>query len=117
MLARRLRLRRPQDFQSVRQRGKHWRDGLFTLNTLPNNLSHNRFGFVVSRRAGSAFRRNRLKRRMRAAIRQWIPAMENGFDVVVVAHESATAAGHDQMCGSLFRLFVQAGLMTDSRSA
>jgi len=86
MLARHLRLRRSQDFLRLREEGRRWQSDKLILNVLPNGLPHNRFGFVVSRRIGNAVTRNRLKRRLRAAIRSWLSNLADGVDVVVIAH-------------------------------
>ncbi len=106
MLPRRLRLKRPQDFQSVRRRGGRLRDTLFTLHTLPNELAHNRFGFVVSKQLGNAVIRNTLKRRLRAATRYWLPYLTGSYDVVLVAHAPSGQATYqelEQAVGVAFR--------------
>lgn len=106
MLPRRLRLTQPHEFQAVRRRGRRWRDMLFTLHTLPNGLEHCRFGFVVSRQVGSAVVRNTVKRRLRAAVRRWLPECVGGYDAVIVAHPAAAQAPYqalEQISGEIFR--------------
>ena len=67
----------PRDFTRLRQQGQRWRGGGW-LNAMPNDLNHNRFGFVVSGRVGTAVVRNTVKRRLRSAIRQWLPELASG---------------------------------------
>src|SRR5579875_2467567 len=85
MIARELRLRRPFDYQRVRRRGRSWPTRLIVLVTLPNDLSHNRYGFAVGKRIGGAVARNRVKRRLREAIRRLHPTLVQGFDIVIIA--------------------------------
>ncbi len=116
MLPRRLRLKRPKDFAAVRRGGKRWRDNLVSLNVLPNGLPHSRFGFIISHSVGTAVRRNRIKRRLHAAVRGWLPAIQGGYDVVVIAHGAIAAAQYDEIVAALGRLFKQAGILTGNRS-
>ncbi len=114
MLPRHLRLRHPKDFAAVRERGKHWRDHLVSINVLPNGLPHCRFGFVVSRSIGSTVRRNRVKRRLRAVVRSWLPAVQGGYDVVVIAHGAIATVSYSEIKAALGRLLRRAGVLKDN---
>ena len=85
MITRSLRLRSPAEFQRVRRRGRSWTTPHLVLVLQPNSLDHNRYGFAVGRRVGSAVRRNRIKRWMREAIRHLHPELQQGFDVILIA--------------------------------
>ncbi|MBN1312382.1 MAG: ribonuclease P protein component [Anaerolineae bacterium] len=111
MLPRHLRLRRREDFEAARQRGRRWHDRVLVLNTLPSGLSHNRFGFVVSRRVGKAAVRNQVKRRLRAAIRVWIPRLAAGYDIVIIARPAASDVSYQELEAVLEKLFGLAGLL------
>lgn len=119
MLPRRLRLKRPQDFQVARRRGQRWRgrsggqsgETLLTLHTLPNGLPHSRFGLVVSKQLGTAVTRNSVKRRLRVAIRQWLPELASGFDAVLVAHGPAATATYEELAQATENAFRQAQLI------
>jgi ribonuclease P protein component len=81
------------------------------LNVLPNGLTHNRFGFVVSHRVGNAVTRNRIKRRLREVTRYWLPNLPEGFDVVIIARPSAADITYHELVAELGRLFVSARLL------
>jgi ribonuclease P protein component len=111
MLPRHLRLVKSQDFHTIRRWGKRWRDGTLTLNVLKNDCSHNRYGFVVSRKVGKAVTRNRVKRRLRAAIYQWLPYLKTGYDMVIIVHPPVSSVSYSELETTLGHLFNRARLI------
>jgi ribonuclease P protein component len=106
-----LRLRESTDFLRVRREGRTWTHPLLVMSALPNHRKHSRFGFAVGRRIGKAVLRNRLKRRMREAVRARIQRGEvaGGWDVVLVARHAARDATYQQIDEALQELFRSAG--------
>ncbi len=96
------RLTSSKDFAAVRSRGRSWSDGLLVLGARRNSLDVSRVGFSVGKRNGNAVVRNRLKRRLREAVRK-VPLRE-GFDVVLVARRGAASADFEGLCRSVKRL-------------
>lgn len=80
-----LRLRHAVDFAHVRQNGHVYRHPFFILTLASNSLSHNRYGFITSKRLGKAVVRNRVRRMMKEAIRTLHPHLKSGFDIVIAA--------------------------------
>jgi ribonuclease P protein component len=112
MLPSHLRLKRREDFEAARLRGRRFtRDPLLIVNCLPDGLAHNRFGFVVSRRIGKAAARNLLKRRLRAAVWALLPGIVSGFDIVIIARPAASGATYQELEETLRQLFGHAGLL------
>lgn len=81
---------------------------MLAVRILPNELPQSRFGFAVGKRVGGAVVRNRVKRRLRAAIGALRPA--GGWDVVVIARPSAAAADLAALRGALRSLARRAGV-------
>lgn len=104
------RLRRNSDFQRVRREGKFHASPLMVLAFLQNELDHSRFGFVVSKRLGKAVRRNKIKRRMREAIRLQLPHLKPGFDVVLIARQPINRASYTQIEQDLANLLTKSDL-------
>jgi ribonuclease P protein component len=109
-----LRLRRRKDFDAVFQRGRAWHNELLVLRSLPNDLEHNRYGFVTGKRLGGAVIRNRLRRRLRESIRV-LPA-KPGWDVVVSAKIPAARASFPELNRSVVDLLGRAGIVDRSIS-
>lgn len=85
------RLRRPEDFHRVYQEGRVLKSPLLVIHWLPSN-DNTRIGFSVSRKLGKAVVRNRVKRRLREAVRQLGGDIPSGVDMVISARVSAKDA-------------------------
>lgn len=103
------RLTRRSDFEHVRESGIRASDRLFNIGAARSDVETTRFGLAVSRRVGGAVVRNRLKRRVRAAI-DALPFAE-GWNVVVSARPAATGAEYRDIEASLCRLANGLGLL------
>ncbi|OFX27479.1 MAG: ribonuclease P protein component [Armatimonadetes bacterium RBG_16_67_12] len=86
------RLARADDFRRAYREGARRATPLLVIHTRPNGLEAVRLGIVVSRRFGHAAARNRLRRRLREAVRARREMLGIGTDVVVVPKDAAAAA-------------------------
>ena len=100
-------MRRPEEFTRVYREGLAKRLGPLLIHALPNDHGELRLGLSVPRRAGNAVRRNRIKRRLREAFRQYRHEWPVGLDVVVTvrAHEPLDVTAYaERLGGALERL-------------
>jgi len=102
------RLRRRQEFTRVYQSGRIYRSELLVLRALSTGAP-SRFGFTVGVAIGNAVTRNRLKRRLREAVRS-LPVVA-GWDVVLNARRGAGEAGYGRLRGQVSKLMERAGLL------
>ena len=102
------RLRKTSDFATAYREGRSFSSRLLVIRPRANGLPHNRYGFVTSRAVGKAVVRNRLRRRLREAVRS-LP-LEDGWDVVVIARRTAADATYWQLRDSLASLLERAGV-------
>ena len=111
MLPEENRLRKSADFAFARQSGRHWRNEMFIINTVPNSGSASRYGFVIGRKLGSAVRRNHLKRQLRAITARLMPTLVDGMDVVMIARGQAAGRSFADLEAGLKQLMSKAGLL------
>jgi ribonuclease P protein component len=95
-----MRLLRHADFERVYQRGRRHFSAHMTVFYLRREDANNaRVGYTVSRVLGGAVDRNRMKRRLREAVRlSWTETMMSGpFDIVINPKKSLLHAGFDEL--------------------
>ena len=112
-MKRQYRIRNNEYFQAIRRNGRSYSDRYLVLCVVPNGLDYHRFGFSVSNRIGNAVTRNRIKRRLREAIRLRMPTIETGWDVVFIARRPIRSADYQQMDAACARLLRRAHLLSD----
>lgn len=106
------RVRSPRDFQRVRRQGRSVSGQLMTLGYALREQrdAPTRAGFSASKRVGGAVVRNRLKRRLREALRRLLPALASGWDLVLTARVAAAEASYEALAGEVHALLTRAGL-------
>jgi ribonuclease P protein component len=93
VLAKANRITSADDYRFIVRRGAKVA-GAHTVSYLRSRESGTdaRFGFIVSRKVGSAVRRNLVRRRLKAACRELVDGGVSAVDVVVRALPTAAAA-------------------------
>lgn len=107
----RYRIHQNEEFQKIRKEGIAYSNELLVLCVLANQRSYSRFGFSVSSRLGGAVVRNRIKRRLREAMRLRMAAIQPGWDIVVIAKRPVSQADFHQMDAACARLLRRAHLL------
>jgi ribonuclease P protein component len=103
------RLRRSTDFAAVYRRGRPLSSDLLALRSLKTAGPQSRVGFAVGKRIGTAVVRNRVKRRLRAAIAS-LP-LAPGWDLVVAARPAAATQDYRTLRSALLGLLQRARLL------
>ncbi len=98
------RLRKRAEFLAVR-RGETRRGRLFALEVLDRgDAGAPRVGFTVTKKAGNAVRRNRIRRRLKEAVRCHAAGdMTQGNDYVIVGRSDILSAPFGQLAAELTR--------------
>ena len=76
---------------------------LLTARFLRTDLETTRFGLATGRKLGGAVVRNRVRRRLREALRVMAPSFQPGWDVLIIARPAIVEADHDALVGALRR--------------
>lgn len=103
------RLTGKKDFAAVYTEGRSWSNNLVALRALPNDLGQNRYGFAVGKRLGGAVDRNRVRRRLREAVRH--TPVKQGWDIVVIARQNAAMSDYDALRKATEELLSRAQLL------
>ncbi len=76
-----------------------------TFCVLANDRGHVRIGFTVSRKFGGAVARNRIRRRLREAVRRFMPQLRDlSLDIVVLPRQGIESAPFDKLLEAVARL-------------
>lgn len=113
--ARTRRLRKSHEFDAARRFGRRQADGTLVLLARVNGLDVSRLGLAVGRRVGKAVVRNRVKRRLREAVR--LADLPAGWDLVVIARGAAAKASFETLDRSLAALLARAGVAREHGAA
>ena len=112
MLPRSQRVRLTADIQRVYTQGVRAHHSLLRLSALKTDAKHSRATVVVSKRVHlHATVRNRIKRRVRAALRPLLPQVKMPHDLVIVAQSKAVDASQSDLAKALVHLLNKAHLL------
>jgi ribonuclease P protein component len=95
MLERKYRLQKNRQFRYVYARGRSQATKLLSLVEVRSGPpAQLRVGFSVSKKVGNAVTRNKVKRRMREALRGQLPLLRGGHMLIFVARPAAAQADY-----------------------
>ncbi|HEX6505592.1 MAG TPA: ribonuclease P protein component [Terriglobales bacterium] len=101
-----MRLLRHADFERVYQQGRRHFSAHMTVFYLQRQAGEGaRVGYTVSRVLGGAVDRNRMKRRLREAVRLTYSAMRTPVDIVINPKRSLLKADFDDVVKEVARAF------------
>ena len=101
------RLTSATEFRRVRRTGKSYAHPLILLVASPSRAEQCRYGVTANRSIGGAVKRNRAKRRMRAALQKF--DLNPGWDLILVARPGLDEAPWDMFTKAIGNLLKQAG--------
>ena len=118
MLPTEQRLRENRDFRAIYARGRSYAHSLTVLYVMRRQgetvdvAPGRRIGFVVSKKQGDAVVRNRIKRRLREAVRLLLPALKEGpFDLIFLGRSGLKSAEWSEIQAAIRELLRRADLL------
>lgn len=110
-MQRSFRLTRSTDFKRVRTYGKSFAHPLVVLIALSEPDIQLRVGVAAGRALGGAVQRNRAKRLLRESIRPLLPAIQTGWNLVLVARLPILQASQSEVFAAIHKLLRRADLL------
>lgn len=116
-------IQRRSDFLQAASTGKKFITSTLVLQMLARNTAHPagdgpRIGYTVTRKMGGAVSRNRIKRRLREAVRKAAPAHAlPGHDYVVIARHKALDCPFSDLVRDMEFAFSRIPTMKNSQHA
>lgn len=92
----------------IHRQGRSAANRLLVFRVLPNDLERSRFCIVAAKRVGNAVVRNRVKRRLRAAVRS--APCQPGWDTIIMARRGAGEADYHRLESAVRNLMRRTGL-------
>jgi ribonuclease P protein component len=80
------------DFKEVIERGRKFSSRYLLISVKPNGLAFSRLGIAVSKKIGNAVVRNRIRRRLREAVRKQLMEKPLQYDFMITARSAAAEA-------------------------
>ena len=78
---------------------------------VPGREDCTRIGFSVSKKLGGSVARNRVRRLLGEAARQFLPHIKTNFSVIVVARMKAGGASLSELSAALGAAFTKSGIL------
>jgi len=108
-MQRRQRLTGAKRFSQIHVEGSSAANRLLVIRYLANGSDCSRFGFLVSKRIGNATVRNKVKRRLREAVR--LNPVKSGWDALFIVRRGAGSAKYQDLKDATDNLLQRANLV------
>lgn len=82
-------IKKNKDFLCVYHQGKSYANKYLVMYIMRNDREENRYGITVSKKVGNSVVRHRVTRLIRESIRLNLDKFEKGFDIVIIARNTA----------------------------
>ena len=97
-------MKKNSDFLNVYRQGKSYANRYLVMYILENELEKNRFGITVSKKVGNSVVRHRITRLIRESIRLQESKFIEGYDIVIIARNTARGKKYQDVESALLHL-------------
>ena len=106
-------LKRKKEFRHTYRVGKSVGGRLTALVYAKNRRPDTRVGFSVSKKIGKSVQRNRVKRRMRAALSPYFLRIRKGYNIIFIAREPIADAAFAALAAAMLDQLRRADLLDE----
>lgn len=85
------------EFKRVYRKGSVYKGRLFSVHVLPNALGRARLGLSVSKRVGTAVKRNRIRRRLKEIFHSAAKDLPGDLDLVISVRPASAEASFEEL--------------------
>ena len=100
------------EFLNVYHHGKSYANRYLVMYLLKNGSSENRYGITVSKKVGNV--RHRVTRLIRESIRLNEEKFARGYDIVIIARNTAKGKKYSDISGAFLHLGKMHGILRDN---
>lgn len=97
-------IKKNSEFLNVYRHGKSYANRYLVMYVLSNGSNENRFGITVSKKVGNSVVRHRVTRLIRESIRLQENNFLTGFDIVIIARNTAKGKKYQDIDSALLHL-------------
>ena len=104
-------LRRRADFETIGRHGTARSTPLLVLRWMRTDRAETRIGLSTPRTLGGAVQRNRVRRRLRALLRERLGnGIGPGWDLLLIARPAASEASHAELAAAIDGLLARSDI-------
>ena len=112
MLPSKNRLKKKKEFSAIFKSGRIFNEDGLVMRVKENKMGHSRFAFVVGKGVSKkAVQRNKIKRRMRAALRVFFSQIKKNTDVIFTVRPSLYKASYAEVEEKIKKLLIKSKLI------
>ena len=104
-------LSKTSEFKKVFSEGRRIEGKNLIIFILKNDYNFNRPGIIIKKETGKAVVRNKIKRRLREALRLINKKLSPGYDIIVLAKNNIRKSDYFEICYDLENLFCKRRLL------
>ena len=115
MLKKQNRLKKRKEFGYIYKHGSYSACKTLSVIYCKGYNKVTKIGFSVSNKIGDAVTRNKVKRRMREAVRSIIPSLNKSYNYIIVARNGIENCEYAEIQKSIIYCLNKAGLLKDEK--
>lgn len=106
-------LKKNREFNLTYSRGKSYPSRHLVLICLKRKYGRIRIGFSVSKKIGGAVVRNRVRRRLKEAVRGKMDSLSGNYYLIFIARKGIEKIPYSVICADMEKVLFRAGLIKE----